>query len=72
MESKKIMLALHPGLYSLLQERANKRFMNVQQLIYETLQKEFVTRKEPAGATGKVGRPKKNEDAFLDMFSRKR
>ena len=66
MATKKVLLALNPGLYGLIKEKAEKRFMGVQEFIYEILRKEVLKPK------GKAGRPVKLDEPLIAAFARKR
>lgn len=69
MANKGVYLTLRPELHTRANEKAKRQLMTIQEYIYDLLRKDLLA---PPQQKSKAGRPKKNEDAFLDMFSRKR
>ena len=70
MEGKKVLLTLNPEMYAELEGHAKANFMTMQELIANTLRKCVLYAAE--SKKGKVGRPKKVDEPFLEYFSMKK
>lgn len=69
--SKGLYLSLNPELHALASKKADTRLMKLQEYIYELIRKDVLA-PPPSAAKKNKARPKSSDDAFLDMFSRKR
>lgn len=69
MRNKKINLTVNPVLYDAMMKKAAERAMSAQEYILDSVRDKVFA---PPPKKSNAGRPRKNDDAFLDMFSRKR
>lgn len=69
MQNKKINLTINPVLYDVLMKKAGERAMSAQEYILDSVRDRVFA---PPPKKSNAGRPRKSDDPYLDMFSRKR
>lgn len=70
MQSKRILLSIHPQLFETLKAKAEKNSMTVQEAIIDAIRQ--TTAPAAPAKKSNAGRPKKVDDKFLEYFSRER
>ena len=63
MTAKRVIVSFHPDFYRILHEKAQKEYMNVQDLILDTMRKSILKQKKP-------GRPPKAKKTMEDYLTR--
>ena len=70
MAGKRVLLTLNPAIHEELQQKAEANLMTIQEYISDILRRSVLAGKPRK--RGKVGRPPKVEDPFIERFTRKR
>jgi len=70
MAGKRVLLTLNKKVHEFLKKKAEDNYMSIQELISGVLRKSVLA-SQPR-KRGKVGRPPKIDDKFLEYFSRKK
>lgn len=68
MESKKVLLTVHPAVYARLEERLREGYGSVQEIINELLRKELLKPRRNSGSAN-GGRPSKKK-GYQEFFTR--